>query len=443
MCKPASKLFLGCLLLCVITPGYSENLSDIYHAAQTSDPTLASAEADFQAQLLNKPIARSALLPQINASAGYDQIDIEYNDTTAIPYSDDTFSRESWGLQLSQALYRKDHWARLAQADAGVAQAQADIESARQALIVRSAEAYFDVLTAQDSLVFAQAEKDAVQQQYEQSQERFDVGLIAITDVRESKAQLDISIASEIAAQAQLDTARENLAAIIGYQPKELVPLAETLPLAEPAPSDIDAWVDTAMDNNLQIRAASYGVEAAKQGVELSRAGHYPTLDLVGQYSLQDDNGGSTQGEITQSAIGLDLVIPLYSGGGTSAKVDQAKARRLQAQKGLELAKRSATQNARASYLNVHSSISQVNALAEVLKSTQTAREAAEAGFEVGTRTAVDVLDAVRQVYRSQRDYIDARHQYVLSALRLKQAAGTLSEEDLQQISQLTKASAN
>lgn len=441
MNKTATTLLSSCLLLAFTVSAQAESLIDVYEAAQQSDPALASAEAEFQARLQDKPIAKSALLPQINASAGYDRIDQRYSDMGNPLYSDADYNRKSWGLGLSQALYRKDHWARLAQADAGVAQARAEVETARQALIVQSAQAYFDVLTAQDSLLFAQAEKEAVQQQFEQTQERFDVGMIAITDVRESQAQLDISIASEIAAKAQLDTARENLAAIIGYQPESLDPLSPEIKLLPPEPADIEAWVEKARDNNLPMRAARYGVEASKQGVELSRSGHYPMLDLVGQYGVQDDSGGFSEGNVDQRTIGLDLVVPLYSGGGTSARVNQAKARQLQAEKGLTLAERNAVKQTRASYLNVLSSISQVKALAQVLKSTQTAVEAAEAGFEVGTRTSVDVLDALRQVYRSRRDHTQARHTYILSALRLKQAAGTLSAEDLKMVETVTQVS--
>lgn len=431
MKKTAKPLLTACLLLSLTATAWAESLTEVYQAALESDPTLAAAEANFQAELENKPIARSALLPQINASAAYQKLDQSYDDMVNPLYSDADFDRKTWGVNLTQAIYRKDYWASLAQADAGVAKAQAEIETARQELIVRVANAYFDVLTAQDSLEFAQAEKEAVQQQFDQAQERFEVGMIAITDVRESRAQLDISIASEIAAQAELDTTRENLTAIIGYQPKELTPLSSDVDLKTPEPADIGAWVEKAKDNNLQIRAARYGVEAAKEGVEVSRSGHYPTLNLTGQLGIQDDNGGFTEGNIDQRTVGLELALPLYSGGRTSAQVSQSKARLLQAEKGLELAERSAVQQTRASYLNVLSNISRVQALAEVLKSTQTAKEAAEAGFEVGTRTSVDVLDALRQVYGSRRDYTEARHNYVLSALRLKQAAGTLSPEDL------------
>ncbi len=422
-----STLLLG-------SQAHADNLVDVYQAAQTSDPQLAAAEAQYEAALQAKPLARSAYLPQLNASASISQVDQEFTDANPI-FEDTNFDRTNWGISLRQAIFHKDYWAKLDQADAGIAQAEAQILAERQALILRVAKAYFDVLTAEESLTSAIAEKSAVGQQLKQTQEKFDVGLIAITDVRDAQAQFDLTSANAIAAQATLESAQEALRAITGSLPDVLDPLSEEMPLTAPEPQDIDQWVETAKENNLQLKAAAYGVAAAKQGIEASRAGHYPTLDLVAQYGSQDDTGGFQEGTSDQTSIGLDLVVPLYSGGRTSAQVKQAEAQYKQAKKNHELALRTAVQQVRASYLNVISSMSQVKALKQALKSTETAAEAAQAGYDVGTRTSVDVLLALQQTYRAQRNYSVARSNYILSTLQLKQAAGTLSEDDIAALS--------
>ena len=409
----------------------AESLQDIYDAALQSDPQLATAEASYEAALQAKPLAKSAYLPQINASAGISQLDLAYTDANP-SFQDSDFNRSNWGIRLNQAIYNRGYWAQIDQADSGIAQAEAQILAERQGLIIRVATAYFDELTAREALNTANAEKTAVGRQLEQAKEKFDVGLIAITDVHESQASYDLTVANAIAAQAQLDISHESLRAITGTNTDTLDLLGkDDVALTKPNPADIDDWVTSAKENNLQLKAANYAVASAKLNVKAERSGHYPTLGLVAQYGSQDDDGGQQQGVIDSSSIGLDLVIPLYSGGRTTAQVKQAKSQYKQAQMAQELALRSAIQQVRASYLSVISSISQVGALKQALASTQTAAEAAQAGYDVGTRTSVDVLLALQQTYRAQLNYSKARHQYILSHLRLKQAAGTLTEDDL------------
>ncbi|MGV6858045.1 MAG: TolC family outer membrane protein [bacterium] len=417
-------------LLAFGTPAMADGLTDVYRAALTSDPQLAAAEAKYEAALQAKPQARSAYLPQLNASASLSNIDQTFTDSNPI-FQDSNFDRTEWGIGLRQAIFHKDYWAQLEQADAGVAQAQTQILAERQGLILRVAKAYFDVLTANESLTTAIAEKSAIGQQLTQTQEKFDVGLIAITDVRDAQARFDLTSSNVIASQAALQNAQEALRAITGSLPDILDPLTGDIALTPPEPSDIDQWVETAKENNLQLKAAGYGVEAARQGIEAKKAGHYPTLDLVGNYGSQEDKGGFQEGTSDQTSIGLDLVVPIYSGGRTSAQVKQAQAEFRQAVKSRELAERQAEQQVRASYLNVISSMSQVKALKQALESTRTAADAAQAGYDVGTRTSVDVLLALQQTYRAQRDFAVARHNYILNTLQLKQAAGTLSEDDL------------
>lgn len=433
------KTGLGILILCgglIATPVTvtAESLQDIYQLALTTDPTLGAAEAEYQAALQAKPQARAALLPQINAQAGHDWIDTEFKNPGNDFFQDNSYKSQTYGLNLNQVLYNKDSWVRFAQADSQIAQAEALILAARQELMVRTAEAYFDALSAKDTLEFAEAEKEAIARQLEQSRERFEVGLIAITDVKESEAQHDLAIAEEIDAQNQLNISGETLRSIIGRMPENLQPLSEDFKLVTPEPANIQKWEESALDNSLSLKAAQFTLEAAKQEVDRRRAGHYPTLDLKAQYGSQDNDGGFNQGEAINSSVGLEFKLPLYSGGLISAQVGEATHLQEQAHKNFELQRRESVRETRASYLNVIAGISRVKALNQALSSTETAAEAAQAGFEVGTRTAVEVLLALRETYRAKRDYSRARYDYILSTFRLKQAAGTLTAKDIADI---------
>ena len=416
---------------------HAEDLADVYRLATEADPQLAAAHAKLQATLQGRPQAKSALLPQINASAGVESHDQRYDDVPPARspfFNDTTFTRKRYGLRLDQSLYDRQSWLRLAQADSRIAQARAEFEAARQALIVRTAEAYFNVLAAQDNLEFAKAEKAAIAHQLEQTRERFEVGLLPVTDVRESEAKYDLATAQEIDAENRLDVARENLRVIIGRLPDSLAPLKDDFPLAVPEPQDIDAWVKTALENSLALRAARYAVETARQEVKRRRAGRLPTLALSAEHGVQDDSGGFSEGKATDTVVGLALQVPLYTGGRISAQVAEARSLLTQAERQLDRQKRETIRQTRASYLNVLAGISRVKALRQALASTRTAHEAVEAGYEVGTRTAVDVLLALRDTYRARRDYSRARYDYILSTFRLKQAAGTLTVSDLKKI---------
>ncbi len=430
----ASALF-GLWLL--QAPARAEDLAQVYQLATEADPQLAAAQAKLEATLQARPLAKSALLPQLNASAALERHDQRYDDVPPLRagfFKDATFDRKRYGLRLDQSLFNRQSWLRLAQADTRIAQARAEFEAARQALIVRTAEAYFNVLAAQDNLAFARAEKAAIAHQLEQTRERFEVGLIPVTDVRESEAKHDLAVAQEIDAENRLDVARENLRVIIGRLPEALAPLQDEIPLLVPEPRDIDAWVQAALDNSLALRAAGYAVETARKEIERRRAGRLPTLALSAEHGVQDDDGGFTEGKATDTVLGLSLQVPLYTGGRIGAQVAEARSQLKQAERQYDRQKRETIRQTRASYLNVLAGISRVKALRRALESTRTAHEAAQAGYEVGTRTAVDVLLALRETYRAQRDYARARYDYILATFRLKQAAGILTVADLQKI---------
>lgn len=410
----------------------AETLAETYQLALKSDPVLAASEAQYRATLTSKPQARSALLPQVNAQAAYYDKDTSYKDASPF-FEDSGFNRMAWGIGLDQTLFNRQAWVKLSQADIAVAEAEARIIAERQSLIVRTAEAYLDVLSAQDTLEFARAEKEAITRQLEQTEERFRVGMIAITDVKESQAQADLAVAQEIDAQNQLDIAREQLNVIAG-EVGTLQALDDNAMSVKLDPATLEAWVDQALESSMVLKASELALEGARKEVVSRRAGHYPSVGLTADYGVQDDSGGFSEGETTDITVGVELLLPIYSGGLTSARVGEAKQLADQVREQYELQKRQTISQTRASYLSVVSGRSRVSALHRALESTQTAATATETGFKVGTRTSVDVLLALRETYRAQRDYSRARYDYLLSTLRLKQAAGVLSEQDLSQL---------
>ncbi|AHK78212.1 type I secretion protein TolC [Ectothiorhodospira haloalkaliphila] len=415
-------------------PLYAADLLEVYRTAQERDAEVRAAEAEFRAALQARPQARSVLLPQIEGTLGY-----AYTDTNLEGRSSFDFQTRSFELSLNQTIYDHANYVALRQADLGIAQATAVRDAARQELILRVAEAYFGVLSAKDNLSFAEAEKEAIGRQLEQADRRFEVGLIAITDVKEAQAQFDLSVAEEIAAQNRLDQAREDLAVITGQYYESMSELSDRMPLVIPDPVDKNQWVETAREANLNLVAQRLGTEVAAQEIRRQRSGHYPTLGLSASYTDQEFNDlpdlGPQQGQQfldrRDTQIGVQLRVPIYTGGRVSSLTREARENFDASREQQELAERRTVQQTRSAFLSVNAGISRVRALEQALESTRASFEAAEAGFEVGTRTAVDVLLELRQVFRAERDFSEARYDYLLNTLRLKQAAGTLTQEDL------------
>lgn len=420
---------LALALLVGATAAQGEDLRDVYRLAQESDPQLRAAEAGHRAALEARPQSRAALLPNINFTAQTQRNQFEY-DTPAYP--DNEYNSSSYSLSLRQALYHHDYYVQLRQTDASIAQADAQYGSARQGLIVRVAETYFNLLAAEDNLRFAQAEKTAIAQQLRQTQQRFEVGLSAITDVHEAQAGYDAAVAQEIVAQNQLENAREVLREITGREHTVLTPLAGEIPLQSPDPASIDKWEETALQQNLQLLAAEAAAHVAREEMKRRQAGHYPTLDLVASHNWSDTSESDLSGtEYNSNIIGVQLNVPIFAGGGVSASTRQATHLYTQAQEGLEQTRRATVRQTRDAYLGVTAGISTVQARRQAQSSARTALQATQAGFDVGTRTAVEVLNSQRELFRAQRDYARARYDYAISTLRLKQAAGILTEADL------------
>ncbi|MDP2322470.1 MAG: TolC family outer membrane protein, partial [Gammaproteobacteria bacterium] len=465
----------------------ADTLLQVYEKAMRSDPLIREAEANMLATQEGKPIARGALLPQVNGRMNFAKTGASGTSTTFFGTGQSTRvidSRDSdarnWNLELRQSVFRWDQWVRLSQAGKQSAQADVDYQSAQQDLVIRVAEAYFRVLAAEDTLASEQAAKDAIGRQLEQAQKRFEVGLIAITDVQEAQAAYDQALAAEILAKRVLANQQELLRAIIDEAPPRLAKPVDNLPLEMPDPADENQWVDLAMQQNRSLISSQIGVEIAKDDVSVARTGHYPTLDFVVGRNNTDNEGFSRSpcsiptgcrdpldpadpsdpptlpldpfGTIQRNPTGTDLendslslqfAIPIFSGGTTSARVQQAVYLHRASRERLERTARETERQTRDAYLGVITDISRVQALKQAFESAKTALKATEAGYDVGTRTTVDVLDARRSVFIAETVYLRSRYDYLINSLRLKQAAGTLTTDDIAQIDNLlTTASA-
>lgn len=432
-----------------------ERLLDVYQRALQSDPRIREAEAIFQAELETRPQARSALLPQVTGSASRSWSDAEGsqrflnfnpidNELQTIETAFEQDARTTnWQIELRQTLFRWDQWINFRQSDKRIARAETEFEAAKQDLMLRVSEAYFEVLAAQDTLGAAQATQRAIERQLEQAQTRFEVGLIAITDVQEAQAAFDRSVADEIAAQRVLASAREALRELTGEHVTRLVGPRPELPLVPPSPASENAWVDTALAQNLELVATRIASEIASDDVRIRRSGHYPTLDLVASRTDnatradRANNGGPvTPFDSNQQSdtISLQLRVPLFSGGGTSSQVREAVFRHRAAREAVDRVTRQTERQARDAYMGVVTEISRVRALEQAVTSSRTALEATETGFEVGTRTTVDVLEARRRLFDAETTFARSRYDYILNVLRLKRSSGILALQDLEEI---------
>ena len=451
----ACKGLAICILLfsAVITRySYAADLAEVYRLALTSDPQFRQVAANKRAVLETRPQALANLLPQISASAdisgnsgnrtgsnanSFDNGNLGVFDNSAGPgVSRDTNSDGlGYSLNLSQPIFHGDRYLRLKQADNSIKQADAELSAAQIDLALRVSTAYFNVLAAVDNLTFAEAEKRSLSQQLEQAKQRFEVGLTAVTDVQEAQAGYDRAVADEIQAINNIDNTREALREITGEYLMDLESLMESFPLVTPEPADIDSWSNTAISSNLDVIAAMHAVDIARDEIKVQQSGHLPTVDLTARrtYSENDTNGDS---ENTNNSIGLQLNVPLYSGGAVSSRTRASRERLQQQLDLLEQLRRQAHRQSRESYLGVISGISRIKALEQAVVSSEVALEATRAGFEVGTRTAVDVVTSERALFQAKRDLSRSRYDYIINTLNLKQAAGLLTVDDIDRINQ-------
>lgn len=430
----AALLLIGSLLAMLCGQAQADDLVSTYQLALDSDPQYQAAVEAHRAALEVIPQSRAALLPNIAITGDVSRNRFDQRNSSDTSYS----TNQTYSVGLRQALYQRERFLQLEQADNRVVQADAQLVAAQQDLLLRVATRYFLVLGAQDNVAFVEADKEAIARTLDQAQQRFDVGLAAITDTLEAQARYDIAVSDAINAERLLDDTREALRELTGELPVAPEVLKAEIPLMTPEPVDQDAWVAAALEQNPLVLAARAATEVAKQEIQVQNSGHYPSLDMVADYSYRDTEfGGFTPLERNDSAIGLQLSLPLYEGGLVSSQTRQSRYQYNQAREEQEKQRRATERQTRDNYRGIISGISKVSALKNAVISNEKAVEAAETGFEVGTRAVVDVLDAQRELLRARRDHARSRYDYLLDTLRLKQAAGILHETDLVQVNNL------
>ncbi len=418
------------------------DLLDIYRSAQSNDPVFAAARATQQAGQEKLPQGRSLLLPSVNLNANSTMNDqtTQYRGAFPIPGASGNhrYNSNGYGVTLVQPLLRQQNWLAYSEAGLQVAQTDAQFRVAEQDLVLRAAQAYFDVLIAQDSVQLSEAQKTAISEQLAQAKRNFEVGSATITDTHEAQARHDLTSAQQIAAQNNLEIKRSALQQLINAQPHDLKPLGPQFKLEAPQPADMEKWVNDAQLNSPQLAIAQAGAELAEKEVARNRGGHYPTVDLVANYSKNSANGSSfgVGSDSTNKSVGVQLNLPLFQGGALNSKWREAEANSERARQELENARRSVALQTRQAYLGVVSGIAQVKALQQALVSGESVLEASKLGQEVGVRTNLDVLNAQQQLYSTRRDLYQAEYSYLLSQLRLKAAVGALDEAELAKVNQ-------
>ncbi len=409
--------------------------------AEERDPVWLGAKAARQAAQEALPQARALFLPRldVNANTTYNDVDSQLA-TPGFTGGARQYNSNAYGASLTQPLFRAQNRPVYEQAQAQVAQAQAQLALARQDLILRVSQAYFDVLLAQDSLTLARAQKAAIAEQLEQAKRGFEVGTLTITDTHEAQARYDLAVSQEIAATNNLEIARQSLARLIGEPPPELVPLRTELALSPPEPNDMQAWLQAAEKEALQVQSQEQALEIARQEVSRNRRARLPTIDIIGRYSNSSDvtiaTGTAFPIDTEATALGLQLQMPLYQGGTISSQVREAAANRDRAERGLEDARRQAVLTTSQAFLGVTGGLSQVQALSQALVSSRALLKSSRLGLEVGVRTNLDVLNAQQQLYNAERDLSAARYNSLVSQLRLQAAVARLGEQDVARINE-------
>ncbi|WP_281544744.1 outer membrane channel protein TolC [Grimontia sp. SpTr1] len=426
--KKLLPLFIGVALGTAAPLASADDLIQVYEQAKQSDPQLLQAAATKDAAFAAVDTNRGTLLPQINLNAGYNLTRYSTNG----PGVSDT-NVLSAGVDLSQELFEQNSWINLDIAEITARQADAVYAAEQQGLILRVSQAYFNVLRAIDDLIFVRAEKAAVGRQLEQTKQRFEVGLSAITDVHDAQAQFDSVLAQEILSENQVSNSYEELREITGTRHSDLYVLNTRTFSATRPQQTADELVKQAEEGNLSLLAQRISRDAAKERISLAESGHLPSLTLNAGYDYADTDNKTTgnSGDNNQLTAGINLNMPLYTGGTITAGVKEAQFNYVAASEQLEGTYRSTVKDVRAFYNNINASIGALRAYEQTVISQRSALEATEAGFEVGTRTIVDVLDATRRLYDANRNLSNARYDYVLGVLQLRQAVGTLSEQDL------------
>jgi outer membrane protein len=469
MNRPLACFFVA---LAFASAASASDLVGVYEDALKSDPQIRQADANRMASREARPQAWSALLPQVSGTLSRNQDKQDGNEpassvgrgsgggtgTPVPPVNGSTNSGQfllnstsrAWSLNLRENLFSWSNWVAVKQADKEVAQAEATYQAAEQNLILRVAQAYFTVLSALDSLQANLASLEAISRQLDQANKRFEVGLIAITDVQDAKAAHDTAAAAVIAAKRTLATAGDQLSEITGQKYDSLSKPGDDMPLNTPQPADEDRWVTVSLDQNVSLLSSRLNADIARENVRIAFGGHLPTLDLLASKSRTTSDANETiagspfslNTSVNDRQYTLQVTVPLFSGGFTQSRVRQAQYLWIAAKEGVVQQSRATERLARDAYLGVISGIARVQALRQALESSHTALQATEAGYEVGTRTSVDVLNSRRTLVQAETDYASSRYDYIVSVIHLRLAAGNLSRSDVTEVNKWLAVSA-
>ena len=438
----SKRLFISVIAFLVpqIAPqiSFADTLTDIYESALQNDPVLRAARANFNADHENKSIARGALLPQISVSGDYTQS--ELNDSSPIVGMGGLIDSDttSFNISLNQAIFDMPSWYSFQSGKALSESARAQFSADQQSLIIRVSEAYFNVLRAYDNMQTRMAEERAIQRQLEQTRERFEVGLLPVTDVHEAQAVFDDAVVNSLEARGALNIAFEGLEVLTGENHQVLAGLTETFVATNPEPLSNQEWVDFSIGNNFQLKVAELGKDAAYNSAKAAAAVRLPKVSGRVSYFDSDSDGTRYTSPFESQQDGHSFVVsvsmPIWMGGSVDAQRRQAKQRSIASDEGYTATKRNTVQAARSLHQLVQTNTARVKARKQSITSADSALQATQAGYEVGTRNIVDVLVAQRTVYQARRSYANARYDYILSMMGLKEVAGQLSPDDVFQL---------
>ena len=440
-----NKFFLLLSLLSIIITGSikAENLADVYELALKNDPLLRAAEATYRAGKENKRQGIAGLLPTLSISGS-----TNWNEYRVEEQLQDQYNSNSYLANLNQPIFRLDKWFQFERGTALSEAAAAEFAYQQQETMIRVASAYFNVLNSIDSLNAAKAEEKAIGRQKDLAKKRFDVGLAAITEVQETQAAFDLTVVSRIAREAQLDSAQETLTSIVGRDIKLLSPLIDEFEISLPDPLDRESWVSLGLKNNYQLKSAKLQRDAAQAAARGSASNHLPQIDLVGRISQSTSKQGKFGGFIQNPLFcieqdtrqySIQFSLPLYAGGAISSARRQAYANYDRSKEQAIYTERSTIKDVRSNHFGVQTQVANVTARKQALASAESALEATQVGYEVGTRNTVDLLDAQKRLFQAQRDYASSRYEYIISMLRLKASVGSLNPNDLMRISSQMK----
>ena len=419
-------------------PLQATNLTDIVNQAVKNDAVILSARAQLDADSEVVPQSRSALLPSLGLTANTRTIDRETNGGTN--NLNERFNSNGYTARLTQPLFRADRWFTLNAAEASKKQAAAVYAEARQELMLRAATAYFNILRSQDNLSAAVSREAAFRQQLEQANERFKVGLIAATDVYEAQAGFDLAKVERISSQEARHNSFNALEQLTNQSYHEIDSLNHSMPVQGPSPSPLQSWIDSALTNSQQLAAQKYQLASVKQQLRAEKSGHLPTLDVTATYTHSEDGGTSFLGnESDTKTFALELSFPLFEGGNRSSKIREAHYRHEQAKQDFQNSYRQIRAQIQSQHRTVTTDVLRIKARLTALKSTESAMEATEGGYEVGTRNIVDVLQAQNNSFNARRDYSNTLYDYIINLLTLKRLAGTLSPADLEDLNRWLK----